>query len=193
MRPIARRVGNAREVRSGCRAGPWPSARAASGCGLCLAVLFLPRTDGRSGSPAGPALSISLASPRPTATGAGTSGNEPGSWHPAGRSIAESAAPGEHPRETARVRPCPAPAFRCGHRPACPGSGCPGLPRSAKATDSRGSLPGLGVLQAASHERMRPSATRTLSFIPSAVHWISSDVPERGRHDCISWRCRRCV
>jgi hypothetical protein len=28
--------------------------------------------------------------------GAGTSGNEPGSWHPAGRSIAESAAPGEH-------------------------------------------------------------------------------------------------
>jgi hypothetical protein len=31
-----------------------------------------------------------------TATGAGTSGNEPGSWHPAGRSIAESAAPGEH-------------------------------------------------------------------------------------------------
>ena len=96
MRPIARRVGNAREVRSGCRAGSWPSARAASGCGLCLAVLFLPCTDGRSGSPAGAALSISLASPRPTATGAGTSGNEPGSWHPAGRSIAESAAPGEH-------------------------------------------------------------------------------------------------
>jgi hypothetical protein len=39
---IARRVGNAREVRSGCRAEPCPPARAAPGRGLCLAVLFLP-------------------------------------------------------------------------------------------------------------------------------------------------------
>jgi hypothetical protein len=31
-----------------------------------------------------------------TATGTGTRGNEPGSWRPAGRSIAESATPGEH-------------------------------------------------------------------------------------------------
>jgi hypothetical protein len=31
-----------------------------------------------------------------TATGTGTSGNEPGSWRPAGRSIAESATPAEH-------------------------------------------------------------------------------------------------
>ena len=40
---IARRVGNAREVRSGCRAEPYPPTRAAPGCGPCLAVLFLPR------------------------------------------------------------------------------------------------------------------------------------------------------
>jgi hypothetical protein len=31
-----------------------------------------------------------------TATGTGTSGNEPGSWRPAGRAIAESATPAEH-------------------------------------------------------------------------------------------------
>ena len=31
-----------------------------------------------------------------TATGAGTSGNEPGSWRPAGRPVAESAAPAGH-------------------------------------------------------------------------------------------------
>ena len=30
------------------------------------------------------------------AAGTGTSGNEPGCWHPAGRSIAESATPAEH-------------------------------------------------------------------------------------------------
>ena len=30
------------------------------------------------------------------ATGTGISGNEPGSWRPAGRSVAESAIPGEH-------------------------------------------------------------------------------------------------
>jgi PQ loop repeat len=39
---------------------------------------------------------------------------------------------------------------------------------------------------AAWHERTRASAARTLPFIPSAVHWISDDVPERGRHDRIS-------
>jgi hypothetical protein len=33
-----------------------------------------------------------------TATGTGTSGNEPGSWRPSGRSIAESATPAEHGR-----------------------------------------------------------------------------------------------
>src|SRR5579859_2034830 len=49
--PTAWRVGNVREVRSGCRAEPYPPIRAAPGRGLCLAVLFLPRTDGRSGSP----------------------------------------------------------------------------------------------------------------------------------------------
>ena len=31
-----------------------------------------------------------------TATGTGTSGNEPGSWRPAGRPVAESATPAEH-------------------------------------------------------------------------------------------------
>ena len=54
---IARRVGHAREVRSGCRAEPCPSARAALGRGLCLAVLFPPpRICGRSGPPARPAV-----------------------------------------------------------------------------------------------------------------------------------------
>jgi hypothetical protein len=52
VRPLARRVGNAREVRSGCRAEPSPPARAEPGRGSCLAVLLLPRTDRRSGSPA---------------------------------------------------------------------------------------------------------------------------------------------
>jgi hypothetical protein len=33
-----------------------------------------------------------------TATGTGTSGNEPGSWRPAGRPVAESATPAEHGR-----------------------------------------------------------------------------------------------
>jgi hypothetical protein len=121
-----------------------------------------------------------------TATGAGTSGNEPGSWHPAGRPVAESATPGEH-RGTLRAyvpvrhphsdavtarpgREADIQAFRGRPRPRIAG-----VPRLA-----------LGVLPAAWHERMRASAARTLSFIPSAVHWISRDVPERGRHDCIS-------
>jgi hypothetical protein len=57
--------------------------------------------------------------PRPprakTAAWAGAPGNEPRSGRPAGRSKAESATPAEH-RGAARVRPCPAPAFGCGHR-----------------------------------------------------------------------------
>jgi len=40
-----------------------------------------------------------------TATGTSTSGNEPGSWRPAGRSIAESATPAMQRWSTARVRP----------------------------------------------------------------------------------------
>ena len=52
VKPHARRVENAREVHSDCRAEPCPPTRAAAGRGPCLAVLFPPRTDGRSGSPA---------------------------------------------------------------------------------------------------------------------------------------------
>jgi len=128
-----------------------------------------------------------------TATGAGTSGDEPGSWPPAGRSIAESAELAEHggtlrayvpvlhPHSdavTARPgREADVQAFRGWPRPRIAG-----VPR-----------PALGVLPAAWHERMRASAARTLPFVPSEVHWISNDVPERGRHDCISGRCRRCA
>ena len=51
-----------------------------------------------------------------TATGTGTSGTEPGSWRPAGRPVAESAAPRRAPWSAARVCPGPAPAFPCSHR-----------------------------------------------------------------------------
>ena len=47
---IARRVGNAGEGRSGCRAEPCPSAQPAPGGGPCCPAM--PRTDGRCGSPA---------------------------------------------------------------------------------------------------------------------------------------------
>jgi hypothetical protein len=52
VKPEARWVGNAREVHSDCRAELCPPTRAAPGRGPCLAALFLPRADGRSGSPA---------------------------------------------------------------------------------------------------------------------------------------------
>jgi hypothetical protein len=48
---------------------------------------------------------------RPTATaamGTGVPGNEPGSWRPAGRSMADSATPAGHGRALL-VRPCPSP------------------------------------------------------------------------------------
>ena len=128
-----------------------------------------------------------------TATGTGTPGNEPGSWRPAGRPVAESAAPAGHggalrayvpvlhrhsDAVTARPgREADVQAFRGWPRPQIAG-----VPR-----------PALGGLPAAWHERMQASAARTLPFIPSVVHWISNDVPGRGRHDCISGRCRRCV
>jgi hypothetical protein len=53
VRPYSPAVGKAREVRSGCRAEPCPSAQAAPGRGPCLTVLRMPQTDGRCGSPAG--------------------------------------------------------------------------------------------------------------------------------------------
>jgi hypothetical protein len=121
-----------------------------------------------------------------TATGAGTSEtslvpgirpaarllNQP---HPAStRGTLRAYVPVRHPHSdavTARPgREADVQAFRGRPRPRIAG-----VPR-----------PALGVLPAAWHERMRASAARTLSFIPSAVHWISRDVPERGRHDCIS-------
>ena len=49
VRPYSPAGRNAREVRSGCRAEPCPSAQAAPGRGLCLTVLRMPRTDGRCG------------------------------------------------------------------------------------------------------------------------------------------------
>jgi PQ loop repeat protein len=52
-------------------------------------------------------------------------------------------------------------------------------------------LPAQPTAAAAWHKRMRANAARTLPFIPSAVHLLSNDVPERGRHGCISGRCRR--
>ena len=71
------------------------------------------------------------------ATGTGTPGNEPGSWHPPGRSIAASTTPaGRDGAPRAHVAAI-APAFPCGHRPAWPGTGCPGRPQLAKATDTR--------------------------------------------------------
>ena len=50
VRPYSPAVGNAREVRSGYRAEPSPSTRAALGRGLCLTVLRMPQTDGWCGS-----------------------------------------------------------------------------------------------------------------------------------------------
>lgn len=71
-----------------------------------------------------------------TATGTGSSGNEPGSWHPAGRPDAAPAAPAGH-RRALRAYVPNAPAFLCGHRAVWPGTGCPGLPQLAAVTDSR--------------------------------------------------------
>ena len=79
-----------------------------------------------------------------TATEAATAGNEPGSRRLAGLSAAASATPAAHGGALRAVRPGPAPAFWCGHRPAWPGSGCPGRPQLAEATDSRAASPGAG-------------------------------------------------
>jgi hypothetical protein len=72
-----------------------------------------------------------------TATGTGTSGNEPGSRRPSGRPVAESATPAGH---GGALRPY-IPALRRiplrSPPPAWPGTGCPGLPQPATATSCR--------------------------------------------------------
>ena len=71
------------------------------------------------------------------AEGTGNSGNEPGSGPAAGRPGCWPGHARQSRRGTARVRPFPALAFLSGHDPVWPGTGCPGLPRSAKAAACR--------------------------------------------------------
>jgi hypothetical protein len=101
--------------------------------------------------------------PRPprakTATGTGSSGNEPGSrpppdltWQQQGGAVHDRSL-FVHDRSLLANVSAVLPAFP---RTA-------GIPRSAP-----------GVLPAAWHERMPPSAVRTLQYIPSAVHRIQA-------------------
>ena len=101
-----------------------------------------------------------------TATGAGTSGNEPGSWPPAGRPIAESAAPAEHGGALRAYVPVLHP-----HSDAV--TARPGREADVQAfrgwpqaTDSRGSSPGSGrspggVARAHASERCANAAVHT--------------------------------
>ena len=96
-----------------------------------------------------------------TAPGTGTSGSEPGSRRPAGAGHRVSHTRRAR-RSAARVRPGPAPAFLCGHRPVWPGTRCPGRPRLATATDSR-----CGAVRRHCQAGQQP-----------AVHRIPGDAPE---------------
>ncbi len=94
--------------------------------------------------------------PRPpgakTAARTGSSGDEPGPWRPAGLAL---------PRQDDAVPDGSLLANFSAARPASPRTA--GIPRSAP-----------DVLPAAWHERMPPSAARTLQFIPSAMHRIQA-------------------
>jgi PQ loop repeat len=94
--------------------------------------------------------------PRPprakTATRTGSSGNEPGSRRPADPAS---------PQQGGAVHDGSPWADFSAALPAFPRT--TGIPRSAS-----------GVLPTAWHERMPPSAARTLQFIPSAVHRIQA-------------------
>jgi PQ loop repeat len=117
-----------------------------------------------------------------TTTGAGTSGNEPGPWPAAGRPIAESAASAEHGGTMRGFVPVLHP-----HSDAV--TTRPGREADVKAFRGwpRQRIAGVPRPAWTFSRRHRTSAReRTLPFIPSAVHWLSNDVRERGRHDCIS-------
>ena len=94
--------------------------------------------------------------PRPpraeTAARTGSSGNEPGPWRPADLAL---------PRQGDAVHDGSLLANFSAARPASPRTA--GIPRSAP-----------DVLPAAWHERMPPSAARTLLFIPSAMYRIQA-------------------
>ena len=87
-----------------------------------------------------------------TATGTGTSGNEPGSRRPADLASQQQ---GDAMHDGSLL------ANFSAERPAFLRTA--GIPRSAS-----------DVLPAAWHERMPPTAARTLQFIPSAVHRIQA-------------------
>ena len=101
--------------------------------------------------------------PRPPrakpATRTDSSGNEPGSRRPADLASQQQGGAGYDGPLLANFSAAP-PAF----------SRTAGIPRSAS-----------GVLPTAWHERMAPSAARTLQFIPSAVHRIQATHPRGTR------------